>query len=268
VRLRVAGLVALMLVLLSACTGLGNPDQTKACRALADQVPGISGVKDATFTDAVMNSLPRCSGVVVLDPGLSTAQRGQAVGSAYDIVRTRGVKEVEFNTQFSLGAATLLVSSGYPTTVQATSILDIADKARADPVELAFSSLGGLLATLHARVSSTSPAVSLREGIALLSLAPPAGIREIDWYLNDKQIISPNITSDEATHLEAIASWFEKNPAVTSYSLTSDAGIQTWALITSLEVPDVVGTFPTAGSGTTVRLSASLAGKGPYITIP
>jgi hypothetical protein len=251
VRLRVAGLVALMLVLLSACTGLGNPDQTKACRALADQVPGISGVKDATFTDAVMNSLPRCSGVVVLDPGLSTAQRGQAVGSAYDIVRTRGVKEVEFNTQFSLGAATLLVSSGYPTTV-----------------ELAFSSLGGLLATLHARVSSTSPAVSLREGIALLSLAPPAGIREIDWYLNDKQIISPNITSDEATHLEAIASWFEKNPAVTSYSLTSDAGIQTWALITSLEVPDVVGTFPTAGSGTTVRLSASLAGKGPYITIP
>ena len=266
-RLRVAGLVALMLVLLSACTGLGNPDQTKACRALADQVPGISGVKDATFTDAVMNSLPRCSGVVVLDPGLSTAQRGQAVGSAYDIVRTRGVKEVEFNTQFAPGTSTLTVSSGFPTAEEVTGVLEVADQARASGIDIAWS-LQGLWTTLHASVSSTTPAVSLREGVALLRLAPPTGIREIDWYLNDKQIISPNITSDEATHLEAIASWFEKNPGVSSYSLTSDAGIQTWALITSLEVPDVVGTFPTAGSGTTVRLSASLAGKGPYITIP
>src|SRR5674536_180941 len=74
-----------LLALLSACTGIGDASQTKACRALADQVPGISGVKEATFTDAVVNSLPRCSGVVVLDPGLSTAQRGQAVGSAYDL---------------------------------------------------------------------------------------------------------------------------------------------------------------------------------------
>ena len=179
-RIRVAGVVALMLVLLSACTGLGNPDQTKACRALADQVPGMTGVKDASFTDAIVNSLPRCSGVVVLDPGLSTAQRGQVVGAVYDVVRSRGIKAVEFSTRFSLGASTLMVSSGYPTTAEATSILDIADKAHADPVELTFSSLGGLLATLHARVSITSPAVSLREGIALLSLAPPTGIREID----------------------------------------------------------------------------------------
>jgi hypothetical protein len=257
-----------MLVLLSACTGLGNPDQTKACRALADQVPGMVGVNDAGFTDAIVNSLPRCSGVVVLDPGLSTAQRGQVVGSVYDVVRSRGIKAVEFSTTFSLGASTLLVSSGYPTTAQATSILEIADKAHADPVELAFSSLGGLLATLHARVSSTSPAVSLREGIALLSIAPPTGIREIDWNLNDNQITAPNIAVDEATHLEAIASWFEKNPAVTSYSLTSVAGTQKWALITSVEVPDVVRSFPAAVSGTTVRLSASLAGKAPYITIP
>ena len=266
-RVRVAGLVALMLVLLSACTGLGNPDQTKACRALADQVPGISGVKDASFTDAIVNSLPRCAGVVVLDPGLSTAQRGQAVGSTYDIVRTRGVKEVEFSTQFSLGTSTLLVSSGYPTTAQATSILEIADKAHADPVELAFSS-GGLLATLHARVSSTSPAVSLREGIALLSIAPPTGIREIDWYLNDNQITAPNIAVDEATHLEAIASWFEKNPGVSSYSLPRSPGPR--------RGPDhLCGSsrrgahVPGSGVGhhrQAVRLSR--AGKAPYITIP
>jgi len=270
VRIRVAGVVALMLVLLSACTGQGNPDQTKACRALADQVPGMSGVRDASFTDAIVNSLPRCSGVVVLDPGLSTAQRGQVVGAVYDVVRSRGIKAVEFSTQFSLGASTLLVSSGYPTTAQATSILEIADKAHADPVELAFSSLGGLLATLHARVSSTSPAVSLREGIALLSIAPPTGIREIDWYLNDNQITAPNIAVDEATHLEAVASWFERNPAVTSYTLKVGAGVQAWTLTTATETPDAVRDFAAipAGSGVTVKVSASLAGKAPYITLP
>jgi len=267
VRVRLVVLPVLLLML-SACTGLGNPAQTKACRALADQVPGISGVKEASFTDAIVNSLPRCAGVVVLDPGLTTAQRGQVVGSVYDVVRARGIKEVEFNTQFSLGTSTLMVSSGFPTAEQATSILGIADTSHADPVELAFSSYGGLLATLHARVSSTSPAVSLREGITLLRLALPTGIRGIDWYLNDKQIVAPNITSDEATHLEAIAVWFERNPAVTSYSLTSDSGAQTWALFTSQEVPDVVRTFPAAGAGTTVTVSASLAGKAPYITIP
>jgi len=269
VRVRLVVLPVLLLML-SACTGLGNPAQTKACRALADQVPGISGVKEATFTDAVVNSLPRCAGVVVLDPGLSTAQRGQVVGSVYDVVRARGIKEVEFNTQFSLGTSTLMVSSGFPTAEQATSILGIADTSRADPVELAFSSYGGLLATLHARVSSTSPAVSLREGVALLRLAPPTGIREIDWYLNDKQIISPNITSDEATHLEAVASWFEKNPGVSSYALTVGLGVQTWTLITTTETPDAVRDFaaiPT-GSGVTVKVSASLAGKAPYISIP
>jgi len=269
VRVGLAALVALLLVLLSACTGIGDASQTKACRALADQVPGISGVKEASFTDAIVNSLPRCSGVVVLDPGLATAQRGQAVGSAYDIVRTRGVKEVEFNTQFSLGTSTLTVFSGFPTAEQTTNVLGVADKAHADPVELAFSS-GGLLATLHARVTSTSPAVSLREGVALLRLAPPTGIREIDWYLNDKQIISPNITSDEATHLEAIASWFEKNPGVSSYALTVDLGVQTWTLITTTETPAAVRDFAAipAGSGVTVKVSASLAGKAPYISVP
>jgi hypothetical protein len=254
-------------VLLSACTGIGDASQTKACRALADQVPVISGVREATFTDAVVNSLPRCSGVVVLDPGLSTAQRGQAVGSAYDTVRTRGVKEVEFNTEFSLGASTLTVSSGFPTAAEVTAVLEVADQARASGIDIAWS-LQGLWATLRATVSSTTPAASLREAIVLLRLAPPTGIREIDWYLNDKQIISPNITSDEAAHFEAIASWFEKNPDVSSYSLTSDSGVETWALVTSQEVPDVVRTFPASGAGTTVKVSASLAGKAPYITIP
>ena len=259
-----------LLLMLSACTGLGNPAQTKACRALADQVPGISGVKEATFTDAVVNSLPRCAGVVVLDPGLSTAQRGQVVGSVYDVVRARGIKEVEFNTQFSLGTSTLMVSSGFPTAEQATSILGIADTSHADPVELAFSSYGGLLATLHARVSSTSPAVSLREGITLLRLAPPTGIREIDWYLNDTQIVAPNITADEATHLEAIASWLEKNPGVSSYTLKAYEGVQTWTLTTATEVPDAVREFAAipAGSGVTVKVSANLPGKASYITVP
>jgi len=256
-------------VLLSACTGIGDASQTKACRALADQVPGISGVKEASFTDAIVNSLPRCSGVVVLDPGLSTAQRGQAVGSAYDIVRTRGVKEVEFNTQFALGTSTLVVSSGFPTAEEVTGVLEVADQARASGIDIAWS-LQGLWTTLHATVSSTTPAVSLREGVALLRLATPTGIREIDWYLNDKQIISPNITSDEATHLEAVASWFEKNPGVPSYALTVDVGVQTWTLITTTETPDAVRGFaamPT-GSGVTVKVSASLAGKAPYISIP
>jgi hypothetical protein len=269
VRVGLVALVALLLALLSACTGIGDASQTKACRALADQVPGISGVKEATFTDAVVNSLPRCSGVVVLDPGLSTAQRGQAVGSAYDIVRTRGVKEVEFNTQFSLGTSTLHVSSGFPTAEEVTGVLEVADQARASGIDIAWS-LQGLWTTLHASVSSTTPAVSLREGVALLRLAPPTGIREIDWYLNDTQIISPNITSDEATHLEAIASWFEKNPGVSSYALTVDVGVQTWTLITTTETPDAVRDFaaiPT-GPGVTVKVSASLAGKAPYISIP
>ena len=268
-RVGLAALVALLLALLSACTGIGDASQTKACRALADQVPGISGVKEATFTDAIVNSRPRCSGVVVLDPGLSTAQRGQAVGSAYDIVRTRGVKEVEFNTQFSLGTSTLTVSSGFPTAEEVTGVLEVADQARASGIDIAWS-LQGLWTTLHASVSSTTPAVSLREGVALLRLAPPTGIREIDWYLNDTQIISPNITSDEATHLEAIASWFEKNPGVSSYALTVDVGVQTWTLITTTETPDAVRGFaaiPT-GSGVTVKVSASLAGKVPYISIP
>ena len=268
-RVGPTALVALLLVLLSACTGIGDASQTKACRALADQVPGISGVKEASFTDAIVNSLPRCSGVVVLDPGLSTAQRGQAVGSAYDIVRTRGVKEVEFNTQFALGTSTLVVSSGFPTAEEVTGVLEVADQARASGIDIAWS-LQGLWTTLHASVSSTTPAVSLREAIAVLRLAPPTGIREIDWYLNDKQIISPNITSDEATHLEAITSWFEKNPGVSSYALTVDVGVQTWTLITTTETPDAVRGFaamPT-GSGVTVKVSASLAGKAPYISIP
>jgi len=269
VRVGLAALVALLLALLSACTGIGDASQTKACRALADQVPGISGVKEATFTDAIVNSRPRCSGVVVLDPGLSTAQRGQAVGSAYDIVRTRGVKEVEFNTQFSLGTSTLQVSSGFPTAEEVTGVLEVADQARASGIDIAWS-LQGLWTTLHASVSSTTPAASLREAIAVLRLAPPTGIREIDWYLNDTQIISPNISSDEATHLEAIASWFEKNPGVSSYALTVDVGVQTWTLITTTETPDAVRDFaaiPT-GSGVTVKVSASLAGKAPYISIP
>jgi hypothetical protein len=270
VRVGLAALVAALLVLLSACTGIGDASQTKACRALADQVPGISGVKEATFTDAVVNSLPRCSGVVVLDPGLSTAQRGQAVGSLYDVVRTRGVKEVEFNTQFSLGTSTLQVSSGFPTAEEVTGVLEVADQARASGIDMAWSLQEGLWTTLHATVSSTSPAVSLREGVALLRLAPPTGIREIDWYINDTQIISPNITSDEATHLEAIASWFEKNPGVSSYALTVDVGVQTWTLITTTETPDAVRDFaaiPTR-SGVTVKVSASLASKAPYISIP
>ena len=269
VRIRVAGLVAILLALLSACTGLGNPDQTKTCRALADQVPGISGVTDASFTDAIANSLPRCSGVVVLDPSLTTAQRGQAVGSVYDLVRTRGVKEVEFSTQFSLGSSTLLVSAGFPTADQVLSILGIADAAHADPVEISWST-AGLLATMHARLSSTSPADSLREGTALLRLMPPSGLREIDWYLNDTEIIAPTIASDEAAHLAGIASWFEKNPGVVSYTLKVSSDVQTWTLTTETETPDAVRGFVAipAGSGVTVKVSASLAGKAPYVTIP
>lgn len=265
-RLRAAGLAALILVL-SACTGQGNPDQTKACRALADQVPGISGVKEATFTDAVVNSLPRCAGVVVLDPGLTTAQRGQAVGSVYDVVRTRGVKEVEFSTDFTQGASTLTVSSGFPTTGQAIGVLGIADKAHADVAEIFWSLATGLVAGVHARLASTTPAASLRESTALLQLTPPTGIREIDWYLNDPQIVSPTITADEATRLGAIASWFEKNPAVASYSLTSESGVQTWSLVTTSEVPDVVRAFVVV-AGTSAKVTGGLAGKAPYITLP
>jgi len=162
-----------------------------------------------------------------------------------------------------------VVSSGFPTAEEVTGVLEVADQARASGIDIAWS-LQGLWTTLHASVSSTTPAVSLREAIAVLRLAPPTGIREIDWYLNDTQIISPNITSDEATHLEAVASWFEKNPGVSSYALTVGLGVQTWTLITTTETPDAVRDFaaiPT-GSGVTVKVSASLAGKAPYISIP
>jgi hypothetical protein len=262
--------VALVLVLLSGCTGLGNPDQTKACRALADQVPGISGVKEATFTDSIVSSLPRCAGVVALDPGLTTAQRGQAVGSVYDVVRTRGVKEVEFSTQFSLGTSTFTVAGGFPTADQATGVLGIADKARADDTEIIWSLASGLVATVHARLTSSSPSASLTEGVALLQLAPPAGIREVDWYLNDSQIVAPTVAADEAVHLSAIASWFEKNPGVVSYTVKMTEGVQTWTLTTATEIPDAVRALAAvpAGSGVTVKVSGSLAGKPPYLTVP
>jgi hypothetical protein len=261
--------MALMLVLLSACTGLGNPDQTKACRALADQVPGISGVKDAAFTDSIVSSLPQCAGVVALDPGLTTQQRGQVVGSVYDLVRTRGVKEVEFSTQFSWGAASLSVNSGFPTADQATGVLAIADTAHADSSEITWSLATGLVATEHVRLASTTPAASLREATALLVVAPPTGVHEIDWYLNDTQVVAPTITADDATRLGTVASWFDKNPAVTSYSLKDDSGVRTWALTTSSEVPDVVRDFASVvGAGSGVKVTGSLAGKAPYVTVP
>ena len=264
-----AGLVALFLGLLSGCQGLGNPDQTKACRALADQVPGISGVKEATFTDAIVNSLPHCSGVVVLDPSLTTAQRGQVVGSAYDVVRGRGLKEVEFSTQFSLGTSSLLVSSGFPTADQVTGVLGIADKAHADAAEIAWSLASGLVAGVHAPLASTTPAGSLREGAGLLQLTPPTGVSEIDWYLNGTQIVAPTVTSDGATVLEAAASWFDKNPAVTAYSLKDESGVRTWTLVTTSEVPDMVREFATVvGAGASVKVTAGLAGKAPYLTLP
>lgn len=267
-RLGIAGVLALVLTL-SACTGQGNPDQTKACRALADQVPGISGVKEATFTDSIVSSLPRCAGVVVLDLGLTTDQRGQVVGSSYDVVRTRGVKEVEFSTQFSWGAASLSVNSGFPTADEATGVLAVAETAHADAAEITWSLANGLVATEHARLTSTSPAASLREATALLAVAPPRGLHEIDWYLNDSQVVAPTITADDATRLAIVASWFDKNPAVTSYSLKDDSGVRTWALTTTSEVPDVVRDFASvAGSSTTVKVTGSLAGKVPYITLP
>jgi hypothetical protein len=226
-------------------------------------------VRDASFTDAIVDSLPRCAGVVVLDPTLTSAQLAQVVGSVYDVVRTRSVKEVEFNTQFSVGTATLMVASGFPTADQVASILGIADTAHADPVEISWWT-AGLLAAMHARLSSTSPATSLREAIVLIRIAPPSGLRELDWYLNDSQIIAPTITSDEAAHLEAVASWLEKNPGVTAYTLKVDAGVQSWALTTETEVPDAVRAFAAipAGAGMVVKVSANLAGKQPYITMP
>lgn len=267
-RVGIAGVLAVVLML-SGCTGLGNPDQTKACRALADQVPGISGVTSATFTDSIVNSLPRCSGTVTLAPGLTTAQRGQVVGSVYDVVRTRGIKEVEVSTQFTQGASTFTVAAGFPTADQASGVLAIANTAHADAAQIDWSFDTGLVGGVRARLTGTTPAASLREATALLELTPPAGIREIDWYLNDTQVVSPTITSDQATRLTAIASWFDKNPAVASYTLTMDSGSQTWTLTTTSEVPIVVRDFATvAGSGTTVTVTATVAGKTPYLTIP
>jgi hypothetical protein len=258
-----------LVLMLSGCTGLGNPDQTKACRALADQVPGISGVTAATFTDAIATSLPSCSGVVTLDPSLTTAQRGQVVGSVYDVVRTRGVKEVEFSTAFTAGASTFTVSSGFPTADQATGVLVLADKAHADTAEISWSLATGLVAGVHARLSSTTPAASLREGTALLALSPPTGIREVDWYLNGTQIVSPTITAEEAARFGAVAAWFEKTPAVTWYSLTDESGGLTWALVTTSQVPNVVRDFATvAGAGDTVKVTAAVAGGAPYLTLP
>ncbi len=261
-----AGVMALAL-LLSGCTGLGNPDQTKACRALAVQVPGITGVKEATFTDAVVSSLPLCSGVVALDSALTTAQRGQVVGSVYDVVRDRGVKEVEFATSFSLGTSTFMVSSGFPTAAQATSILRIADTTHATSAGIDWSLASGLVASVHAPLTSTTPAASLREGAALLRLAPPTGVSAIDWYLNDAQIVSPTISTDQAARFEAVASWFDKTPAVASYSYADESGAPAWALVTTSEVPDVVRGFATV-VGPSATVTAAVQGRSPYITLP
>lgn len=262
-----AGLVAVVLVL-SGCSGIGNPEQTRACRALADQVPGIAGVTRATFTDAMVGGLPRCSGDVVVTQGLSTTERGRVVGAVYDVIRTRAVKEVDFSTSFALGGGTLTVASGFPTSEQATRVMEIADASHADPVEIAYAR-GSLLATLHAPLSSTAPAASLREGVALLRTQPPAGFVELDWYVGQDVIVAPTLGVDDASRLDLLASWFPKNPAVTSYTLRIQAGVQTWTLVTSQEVPDVVRGFGAAArAGTTVKVSASLPGKPPYLTLP
>ncbi|HEY5630167.1 MAG TPA: hypothetical protein VIR16_11705 [Candidatus Limnocylindrales bacterium] len=264
-KIGLAGLVALVLVL-SGC-GIGDPTQTKACRALADQVPGITGVTEATFTDVMAGGLPRCTGDVTLAQGLSDAERGRVVGAVYDVIRTRGVKEVEFTTRFALGGGTLTVASGLPTAEQATQVLEIASSAHADPVEIAYSK-PTLLATFHAPLATTSPAASLREGLALVRMPPPAGYSELDWYLGDR-IVAPTLATDEASRLEGLAAWFDRNPLVTSYTLKIRAGIQTWTLQTSQEAPDVVRDFAaTAGAGAPVKVSASLPGKPPYLTLP
>ncbi|HSN12053.1 MAG TPA: hypothetical protein VLS51_08100, partial [Propionibacteriaceae bacterium] len=143
-----------------------------------------------------------------------------------------------------------------------------ASSAHANPVEIAYSR-PQLIGILHAPLSATSPAASLREGLALVRTQPPAGLGELDWYLGDSTIVAPTLTGDEASRLERLASWFERNPVVTSYTLTVQAGVQTWTLVTSQEVPDVVRDFgATAGAGTTVKVSASAVGKPPYLTLP
>jgi hypothetical protein len=122
---------------------------------------------------------------------------------------------------------------------------------------------------MHAKLSSAGPAASLREAVALLRLAPPSGLREIDWYLNDTQVVAPTITPDDATRLEAVASWLDKNPGVVSYALSADGPATIWGLTTTTEVPDAVRDFATvAGAGGTVKVSGSLAGKPPYVTLP
>ncbi len=272
-----AGLVALLLAL-SGCSGIGDPTQTKACRALADQAPGIPGVAAATFTDAIAGGLPICTGDVTLTEGLSTAERGRVVGATYDVIRARAVKEVEFSTRFTLSPGTLTVASGIPTAEQATRVLEIAGSAHADSVEIAYSS-PDLLATLHAPLSSTKPGGSLREGVALLRTQPPSGFAELDWYLGDDVLVAPTLTPDQTARLDALASWFDEHAVVTSYRLKIQAGVQAWTLVTSQEAPGVVRDFGaaarsgaagsgTTGSGTTVTVSAALRDKPPYLTLP
>ena len=255
-----------LMTVLSGCTGIGDPAQTKACRALADQVPHLTGVSQATYTLAYDGGIPVCTGDVTLGPSLTTTQRGQVVGEAYDVVRGTGLNAVRFSTTFTTGPETLHVTSGFPTGDQATKLLDLAEGARSQDAEIA-TSPSGLWATVHAPLTSTAPAQSLREGIALLRLAPPTGFAGLDWRLDDTRIVAATINSDEATHLDALASWFESNPVVVSYSLTVDAGVQSWSLVTTSEVPDRVREFA-AQAGGSATVSASLAGKTPYITLP
>jgi hypothetical protein len=267
VKTRTPAVVALLLVL-TGCTGIGDPAQTKACRALADQVPSIPGVTAATFTDEMVTGLPRCTGEVSLAAGLATGEHGRVVGAVYDVVRGRGVKEVEFTTRFALGTGTLTVASGFPTAEQATRVLEIADSSHADPVEIVYSK-PQLLASLHAPLSNAAPAASLRQGLALLRTQPPGGFGELDWYLGGDVLVAPTLTADQAVVLEGLARWFDAHPVVTSYSLRIQAGVQTWRLVTAQEVPDVVRDFATAAaSGSEVLVSGSLAGKPPYLTLP
>ncbi|MBI4899600.1 MAG: hypothetical protein HY829_03880, partial [Actinobacteria bacterium] len=226
------------------------------------------GVTAATFTDEIVTGLPRCTGDVTLAAGLSTSEHGRVVGAVYDVLRGRGVKEVEFTTRFALGTGTLSVTSGFPTAEQAARVLEIAGSSQADPVEIAYSK-PELLATLHAPLSTATPGASLRQGLTLLRTRPPAGFSELDWYLGDDVLVAPTLTADQVALLDRLTSWFDAHPVVTSYSLRIQAGVQTWRLVTAQEVPDVVRDFGTAaGSGSKVLVSGSLAGKPPYLTLP
>ncbi len=254
--------------LLSGCSLLvGDERVEESCQTLNDGASLVPGVSRAGWQMVSPAGMPTCAGSVGLDGSLSAAEQGRAVGTVYDLVRTSG-QAVAISTTISAGDVVLRVRSGFPSAATATGMLELMARAGSTEGELLGGS--GFSATVKAHLSSTSPGASLREGVALMSIAAPEGVRRISWIFEATTIQSPSVDADVADRLNGLAAWFDDHPVVISFGMRKESS-SVWDLTTAVEVPDDVRAFADLAAlvwADTVTVTARVPGKAPYVTVP